>query len=188
MTNAAEFTTVAATQSDADAALVQRAQVGDMDAFEALYQRHLRRVYGLVLRLSVDRHQAEDITQEVFVQVWRKLASFRGESRFSTWLHTLATRVTISALRKHKRWYQRWFSDDDEVPQQVAESSADLVLLDRLIMRLPERARWVFVLHQLEGLRHEDIANTLGIAVGSSKAQLHRARQLLEEWVGNETI
>ncbi|GAB3294920.1 RNA polymerase sigma factor [Pseudidiomarina andamanensis] len=172
---------------DPDTALVKRAGKGDLQAFREIYERHHRRVYGLVLRLAADHDAAQDVTQEVFIQLWKNLERFRGESKFSTWLHTVATRVAITELRKQtKRLNKLQLIGDDQnqyEQQLVQEDSADLGELDTLIKRLPLQMRWVFVLHCIEGMRHEDVADELGIAVGTSKAQVHRARTLLEEWL-----
>lgn len=175
--------------NDPDQVLVRQAAAGDVKAFQRLFEQHHRRVYGLVLRLAGDVDTAQDLTQDVFIQLWNNLRSFRGESKFSTWLHTVATRVAITELRKHRRWFRALnFSDDDDYQQRlVHEDSADLGELDILIRRLPPQTRWVFVLHCLEGMRHEDIARELGIAVGTSKAQLHRARSLLEGWLSHDS-
>lgn len=174
--------------NDPDVHLVERASGGDMQAFQELFERHHRRVYGLVLRLAGNIDVAQDLTQEVFIQLWSALKSFRGESKFSTWLHTVATRVAISELRKQKRWFARLHTagDDDYDRHLVHEESADLGELDRLIQKLPPQTRWVFVLHCIEGLRHEEVSQELGIAVGTSKAQVHRARTMLEEWLSHE--
>lgn len=175
---------------DPDIALVKRATGGDLQAFRDIYERHHRRVYGLVLRLAADQDAAQDVTQEVFIQLWKNLERFRGESKFSTWLHTVATRVAITELRKQtKRLNKLQLAGDDQVQyeqQLVHEDSADLSVLDQLLARLPLQMRWVFVLHCLEGMRHEDVADELGIAVGTSKAQVHRARGLLEEWLNHD--
>lgn len=174
---------------DPDSGLVEQAAQGNSQAFRQLFDRHHRRIYGLVWRLAGTHDSAHDITQEVFIKVWTTLASFRGESKFSTWLHTVATRVAISELRKHKRWQQGLVLTDDPAysEQLAANQSTDLSDLDRLILRLPTQMRWVFVLHCIEGLRHDDVAKELGIAVGTSKTQVHRARALLEEWLGDDT-
>lgn len=173
---------------DPDAGLVRQAAGGNMQAFQSLFERHHRKVYGLVWRLAGDNETAHDLTQEVFIKLWDALASFRGESKFSTWLHTVATRVAISELRKQKRWRQDVSLTDvhDYADAVVQQESADLSELDKLIKRLPEQMRWVFVLHCIEGLRHDEVAEELGIAVGTSKAQVHRARTLLEEWLSDE--
>ncbi|RUO60642.1 RNA polymerase subunit sigma-70 [Pseudidiomarina insulisalsae] len=159
-----------------------------MAAFSQLFERHHRKVYGLVWRLAGDSETAHDLTQEVFIKLWDALGSFRGESKFSTWLHTVASRVAISELRKQKRWRQNiTLTDDGSYADGITQSaSADLGELDRLIQRLPEQMRWVFVLHCIEGLRHDEVASELGIAVGTSKAHVHRARTLLEEWLSDE--
>lgn len=175
---------------DPDAKLAKQAGQGDLKAFRAIYDRHHRRVYGLVVRLAGDFDTANDVTQEVFIQLWKHLVSFRGDSRFTTWLHTVATRVAITELRKQSRRAKRIQLSGDEhadYEQQLVHSdSPDLGQLDRLVKRLPEQMRWVFVLHCFEGMRHEDVADELGIAVGTSKAQVHRAKSLLEEWLSDD--
>ena len=166
-------------------ALICASQSGDRAAFQALYQMHCKRVYALCLRLTGQPAMAEEATQEVFVQVWRKLDSFRGDSQFNTWLHSVASKVTISYLRTQKSVWQSLFNiEESGVDSMPAESSSDEVDLDSYIVRLPERARIVFVLHAIEGYRHEEIADLMNIAVGSSKAQFHRAKQLIKEWMG----
>jgi len=167
--------------------LIERLREGDQVAFSALYELHVNRVYGLCLRLLADKQHAEDATQEVFVQLWHKIASFDGRSQFSTWLHSVTSNIAISYLRKHKNWLQKVVSiDQSGMDEQSAADCQGLNGLDKLVLRLPERARMVFVLHAIEGYRHEEIATMLGMAVGSSKSQYHRARQLLKEWYENE--
>ena len=166
-------------------AIIERARQGDKNAFQQLYEMHSGRVYTLCLRLTGDRGIAEDATQEVFIQLWRKLDSYQAQSKFSTWLHSVTANVTVSYLRKQRSWLQRMFNlEDSGVEQRAGEQSSDSVDLETLVMKLPERARMVFVLHAIEGYRHEDIAQMLDMAVGSSKAQFHRAKQLLKEWMG----
>ncbi|MGQ4275491.1 RNA polymerase sigma factor [Pseudidiomarina sp. E22-M8] len=172
---------------DPDKGLVAQAAKGDMRAFQRLFERHYRRVYGLVWRLAGDTDAAHDLTQEVFVKLWDNLSSFRGESKFSTWLHTVTTRVAITELRKAKRWQRIRLTGEASYADTLEyQESADLSELDQLIKRLPEQTRWAFVLHCIEGLRHEDVAAEMGIAVGTSKAQVHRARTMLEEWLSDE--
>lgn len=173
---------------DPDKGLVRQAAQGNMQAFQQLFERHHRKVYSLVWRLAGDSDTAHDLTQEVFIKLWDALGSFRGESKFSTWLHTVATRVAISEMRKQKRWRQDVSLTDDSnyAANLEQQESADLGELDKLIKRLPEQMRWVFVLHCIEGLRHDEVAEELGSAVGTSKAQVHRARTLLEEWLSDE--
>ncbi|MCY7296531.1 RNA polymerase sigma factor [Alteromonas sp. a30] len=146
---------------------------------------HVGRVYALALRLTGQASMAEEATQEVFIQVWSKLKNYRGDSRFSTWLHSVASNVTISYLRAQKGFWQNLFNiEDSEVASKPAQQCAGSVDLEAYIQRLPERARLVFVLHALEGYRHEDIAEMMDMAVGSSKAQFHRAKQLIKAWMG----
>ncbi len=168
---------------DHDSELVARTQQGDQEAFHQLYESYHRRIYALCWRMLADKDSAEDVCQEVFVQVWQKISNFRGESKFTTWLQSVATNTVLSHLRKQKNWLQRIFSIED---QQVETASVDMVDekessdLDAKIQRLPERARLVFVLFAVEGYRHEEIAKMLNMAVGSSKAQYHRAKNLLK--------
>lgn len=160
------------------------AQAQDKEAFKALYNAHLPRVYSLCLRLCADKSQAEDATQEVFIQLWRKITNFKGDSKFSTWLHSVAAKVTISYIRKQRGWWQNMLNIEDVGIEPYEENNALAGNeLEKLIMRLPERARWVFVLHAIEGYRHNQIAQMLSMAEGTSKAQYHRARNLLEVWM-----
>ena len=163
---------------------IAAAKQGDQQAFQQLYLRYYRRMYSLCWRMLADKDSAEDVCQEVFVQLWQKITHFRGESKFSTWLHSVATNIVLGHLRKQKNWLQKVFSIEDKGLEEATVEMAELPELDKHIMRLPERARLVFVLFAVEGYRHEEIANMLGMAVGSSKSQYHRARNLLKEWVG----
>ena len=164
---------------------IEAAQQGDMVAYRQLYDRFVGKVYALSYRLTGDAAMAEDATQEVFVQVWQKLGNFSGKSQFATWLHSVTANITISYLRKQRGWLKRMFSMEPGTEQQLlAEPATDLTQLDKCIVRLPERARLVFVLHAVEGYRHEEIGRMLNMATGTSKAQDHRARAFLEEWLG----
>jgi RNA polymerase sigma factor (sigma-70 family) len=166
-----------------ETALIARVKSGDQSAYKILYELHIKRVYALCLRLLADETHAEDAAQEVFVQVWHKIAQFDGRSQFSTWLYSVASHIAISYVRKHKSWLNKVVSiEQSGMDQQTAQSCNGLNGLDKLIVRLPERARMVFVLYAIEGYRHEEIAKQLGMAVGSSKSQYHRARQLLQKW------
>lgn len=176
-----------ARRDDKTAAYVARAQAGDREAFEHIYRMHVGRVYSICARMSGDRSVAEELTQDVFVRAWQKLGLFRGESAFSTWLHRLAVNVVLSA-RKAQRARQRWSHEDAQedggIPDRLASSShspAVAMDLETAIAQLPRGARQVFVLHDIEGYKHEEIAAMLGITVGGSKSQLHRARLLLRE-------
>jgi len=168
---------------DQESELIARAKQGDQDAFHQLYENYYRRIYALCWRMLADKDSAEDVCQEVFVQLWQKINNFRGESKFSTWLHSVATNIVLGHLRKQKNWFQRIFSIED---QNVEEGSVELIDeressdLDKKIQQLPERARIVFVLFAIEGYRHEEIAKMLNMAVGSSKSQYHRAKSLLK--------
>jgi RNA polymerase sigma-70 factor (ECF subfamily) len=168
-------------------ALVDAAKKGDKSAFKGLYDLHLNQVYGLCLRLCADKSLAEDATQEVFIQLWRKLSNFDGNSQFSTWLHSVTSNVTISYIRKQRGWWQKMFNIEQSVAMEsVAEGSIADADLEKYIYQLPERARWVFVLHAIEGYRHEEIAQMLDMAVGTSKAQFHRAKSLIQGWMDDE--
>jgi len=166
--------------------LVRLAQSGDLSAFERLYRENERKVFALCLRLSSDAALAEELTQDVFVRAWQKLGSFRGESAFSSWLYPLTVNVALSERRTRRRRTARFFTTDDltpfdrppEKPAGGPEAGFDL---EKAMAALPPGARAVFVLHDVEGYKHGEIAGLLGMAVGTSKAQLHRARKLLRE-------
>jgi RNA polymerase sigma-70 factor (ECF subfamily) len=171
-----------------DAALVRRSLDGDTAAFEQLYRGHVGRVHGAILRLvGMDRGRAEELTQDAFVRAWQKLSSFRHESAFSTWLYRLGVNTALMELRGRRDSKQTDVEDLDlaaggDVPFCAGERGD----LERAVSNLPPRARAVLVLHDVEGWKHEEIANELGMAVGSSKAQLHRARGLLRRTLGGE--
>lgn len=162
---------------------IARAKLGDQQAFHCLYDNYHRRIYALCWRMLADKESAEDVCQEVFVQLWQKINNFRGESKFSTWLYSVATNIVLGHIRKNKNWLQRVFSIEEQNIQDIAVEMEALPELDKNIMRLPERARLVFVLFAIEGYRHEEIGNMLSMAVGTSKAQYHRAKGLLREWI-----
>jgi RNA polymerase sigma-70 factor (ECF subfamily) len=164
-------------------AVVRRAQAGDQDAFHALYQEQVGRVYALCLRLSGDRGDATELTQDVFVRVWERLRTFRGESAFSTWLYRLATNVALMARRTRNRREQRVapVEDPGRFDRGSTPAAAEHLDLERALARLPPGAREVFVLHDVEGYGHAEVGRLLGIAAGTSKAQLFRARRLLRE-------
>jgi RNA polymerase sigma-70 factor (ECF subfamily) len=171
---------------DDEAGLVHQAASGDRAAFEVLYRRHRDRVYGLVWRLAGgDAGLAEDMLQEAFVRAWRKLDSFRGDSRFGTWLHRLAVNAALSDRRIRMRQVRRETALEGSVervtPGDLDVRAGQQMDLEQAIARLPERARAVLVLYDVEGYSHAEIAEITGMAVGSSKAQLHRARKLVRE-------
>lgn len=161
--------------------LVERARRREPDAFEALYAAEHRRVYALALRLTCDGHAAEELTQDVFVRAWRSLPTFRGECRLSTWLHAIAIRSYAQRMRSARAWDGRKSAQRIEAYAFTARRAMPdtRVDLERALAGLPARAREVAVLHDVYGYKHREIAGLLGIAEGTAKAQLHRARHLL---------
>ncbi|MBA3885847.1 MAG: RNA polymerase sigma factor [Acidobacteria bacterium] len=168
---------------DQDRADARRAAAGDAEAFERLYRRHLGRVNALACRMSGPQ-EAEDLIQEIFVRAWQKLHLFRGESAFGTWLHRLAVNLIVERFRSATA-RRAGLHDGGEGVMDVlqARPSRPHVTLDleAAIQHVPPGAREIFVLHDVEGYRHTEIADLLGVAVGTSKAQLHRARMILRE-------
>ncbi|MEO7513308.1 MAG: RNA polymerase sigma factor [Gemmatimonadaceae bacterium] len=168
-----------------DAPDVALAAAGDRRAFERLYRANVNRVFSVCVRMAGDRTQADELTQDVFVRAWEKLSLFRGESAFSTWLHRLAVNVVLNARKSQGRARSRYEDDGEaieQLPQRASTSVAGASIdLDSAIATLPAGARRVFVLHDVEGYKHEEIAEMFGITAGGSKAQLHRARHLLRE-------
>lgn len=163
---------------------VDRAQQGSVAAFEELYRENVGRVYALCLRLSGDRVRAEELTQDVFVRAWEKLGSFRGESAFSTWLHRLTVNAVFGTRRAEGRRAERVLLAEDPAVFGTASATSDPGVkmdLEAAIATLPEATRSVFVLHQVEGYTHQEIARLTGRAEGTCKALLHRARKLLKE-------
>jgi RNA polymerase sigma-70 factor (ECF subfamily) len=177
---------VALTRPATDFELAQRAAGGDMPAFEELYERHNRRVYSLCLRMTANTAEAEDLAQEAFIQLFRKIGSFRGESAFTTWLHRLTVNQVLMHFRK-KGVKMEQTTDDGETPVQIVAGTEDYlkmpvvdrIALDKAMGKLPPGYRTVFVLHDVEGHEHEEIARMLGCSVGTSKSQLHKARMKL---------
>ena len=173
--------------ADRGASLVRRAQAGDVAAFEQLYRENVDRVFALCLRLSADRGRAEELTQDAFVRAWEKLGTFEGKSAFSTWLHRLAVNVVLGERRSEKVRVARIFAVDQPEVYETAGRMPEpghAIDLERAIAALPPGARTAFVLHDVEGYKHEEIAAAQGWAVGTCKAQLHRARKLLREMLG----
>jgi RNA polymerase sigma-70 factor (ECF subfamily) len=161
---------------------IAKAQRSDAAAFEALYRMHVGRVYGLCLRMTGNVADAEDCTQEAFIQAWNRLDRFRGDSAFSTWLHRIAVNSVLGRIRKSKREADRIRLVADTVPQRVdTGDTGELRDLADAVERLPEGARHVFVLYAVYGYSHDEASDMLGIAPGTSKAQLHRARRLLTQ-------
>jgi len=173
-----------AAAADSEPHDVLAAQRGDLGAFERLYRAHVGRVLALCARMTGDRTMAEDLTQETFVKAWENLASFKGECAFGSWLHRVAANVVLDAARARGRRLRRIAPVEDAnafADPTPVRDSASAVDLERAVAALPEGARTAFVLHDVNGFSHEEIARMAGQAVGTSKAQLHRARQLLRE-------
>lgn len=173
-----------AAATDDEAAIISRAQAQDMRAFERLYRTHVGRVHAICLRMTANLTRAEELTQKTFCTVWQKLPLFRGESAFTSWLHRVAVNTVLAELRADQRRTQRVFTTEDpaffETPPRTTPAGIRLDL-EQAIALLPAQARAVFVLHDIEGWQHDEIGEQLGIATGTSKAQLHRARKLLQE-------
>ena len=164
--------------------LAARAARGEVGAFEELYRLNAGRIYALCLRMSGNPSLAEEMVQETFVRAWQKVGSFRGASAFSTWLHRVAVNVVLGHQRTTDRRVARVTAPlDDAVPERTVPTAhpGETIDLERAIGGLPEGARTVFILHDVEGFRHHEISGLTGIAVGTSKAQLHRARKLLRK-------
>jgi RNA polymerase sigma-70 factor (ECF subfamily) len=164
--------------------LVVRAASGDVAAFEELYRENTGRVYLLCLRMCGDPSLAEELAQEAFVRAWQKLGSFRGDSAFSTWLHRVTVNVVLGDRRSTARREARVKPVGDDLPVNLSASGSSpgqALDLERSIAALPDGARTVFILHDVEGYRHKEIARLTGLAEGTSKAQLHRARKLLRK-------
>ena len=179
-----------ASTADVDHALARASAGGDVTAFEALYRRHVGRVHGVILRLVGHQHsRAEDLTQEAFVRAWQALPGFRFESAVGTWLHRLAANTALMELRSRRT--VPLMDGDDEALETVGTGdtaghrTALSMDLQQAVDSLPPRARAVLVLYDIEGWTHEEIATALDMAVGSSKAQLHRARKLLRARLGD---
>ena len=166
--------------------LVTRAQSGDRAAFDALYRVTVNRVYAVCLRMSGSVEEAERLTQDTYVRVWQRLDSFRGESAFTSWLHRLVVNCVLEDARATKRREDRVLNVEEPAMLESTRFAPtahheDRVDLERAIAALPRGARQILVLHDIEGFKHEEIAEMLGITSGGAKAQLHRARQLLRK-------
>jgi RNA polymerase sigma-70 factor (ECF subfamily) len=178
----------AAPERASDFALAQSAAQGDLEAFEELFRRHRRLVYGLCLRMTQDAAEAEDVTQEVFVLLFRKVGMFRGESAFTTWLHRLTVNQVLMRFRKNKARREDALEDEELRPHESvrpasprASQMIDRLTLESALAKLPPGYRAAFILHDIEGYEHEEVARILGCAVGTSKSQLHKARAKLRK-------
>lgn len=166
-----------------DFRLTKLAALGNIAAFELLYERYHRRTYSLCLRMMSNPTEAEDLTQEVFIQLFRKIGSFRGDSAFSTWLHRMTVNQVLMHFRRRSVKNEKT-SNDGEIPEQIVPGTEnqtrmpvlDRIALTRAVEELPPGYKSVFILHDVEGYEHEEVARILGISVGTSKSQLHKAR------------
>lgn len=169
-----------------DFGLARRAHAGEMSALEELYRRHNRRVYSLCLRMTANIHEAEDLTQEVFIKLLKELGSFRGESAFTTWLHRLTVNVVLMYFRRHRIRFERP-TEKVEMPEQLSPGTerpdrltvVERISLDEALAKLPPGYRAVFVLFDVEGYTHEEVGRLLGCSEGTSKSQLFKARAKL---------
>ncbi len=174
-----------------EAEAIERAKQGDASAFEALYNLHKRRVYSLCLRMTANTAAAEDLTQEAFLQLFRKIGTFRGESAFSTWLHRMAVNVVLMQLRKkglNVVPLEETMEGEEESPRKEPGAddirlagSVDRLQLQHAIGELPPGYRMIFLLHDVQGYEHNEIADMVGCSIGNSKSQLHKARMKLRE-------
>lgn len=174
-----------------EAEAIERARQGDAEAFEVLYNLHKRRVYSLCLRMTANTAEAEDLTQEAFLQLFRKIGTFRGESAFSTWLHRMAVNVVLMQLRKKSLPVvplEETLETEEEAPKKelgaqdaVLAGAVDRLQLQRAVADLPPGYRTIFVLHDVEGYEHNEIAGLVGCSIGNSKSQLHKARLKLRD-------
>ncbi len=167
-----------------EAGVVHRAQAGDIAAFEVLYRSHTGRVYALCLRMVANARLAEELTQETFVLAWNRLGEFRGESAFSSWVHRIAVNAALVHIRTDRRRLAR-IGSSEEISEPVREggeaSHLTAIDLEHAVSLLPAQSRAVFILHEIEGYQHDEIAVMMNIASGTSKTQLHRARARLRE-------
>ncbi len=171
-----------------DLQLSQAAGAGDMLAFEEVYRRYHRRAYSICLRMLQNAAEAEDLTQDVFIQLYRKIGTFRGGSEFTTWLHRLTVNQVLMHFRKRTVKFEKT-TEEGETPDQIVSGTAnpekmrivDKIALDNAIEQLPTGYKNVFVLHDVEGFEHEEVARILGCSVGTSKSQLHKARLKLQK-------
>jgi RNA polymerase sigma-70 factor (ECF subfamily) len=175
-----------------EAEAIEKAKQGDAGAFQALYDRHKRRVYSLCLRMTANTAEAEDLAQEAFLQLYRKIGTFRGESAFSTWLHRLSVNVVLMHLRKKSlpvvSLEETTQPGEEDTPKKdfgaedlSLSGSIDRLHLRRAVEELPPGYRMIFLLHDVEGYEHNEIAKIVGCSIGNSKSQLHKARMKLRD-------
>lgn len=180
--------------SSNDIVLAQSAAKGNKVAFEELYNRHHRRVYSLCLRMLQNTAEAEDLTQEVFIQLYRKIGSFRGDSAFTTWLHRMTVNQVLMHFRKRTVKFEKT-TEEGETPVQIVKGTenqakmpiVDKIAIEKAIAQLPNGYRNVFMLHDVQGYEHEEVARILGCSVGTSKSQLHKARLKMRKLLGKKS-
>lgn len=173
-----------------DSNQIQRLSDADRESFHALYQAHHRRVYSICLRMTQNVTDAEDLTQEIFIHLFRKIDTFRGNAAFTTWLHRLTVNHVLMHFRK-RRVRSELATEDQKLPTQVVPGSkdprrmrvVDSILLSEVIAKLPDGYREAFVMHDIEGLEHDEIARRRGRSAGTSKSQLHKARLMLRQLI-----
>jgi RNA polymerase sigma-70 factor, ECF subfamily len=173
-----------------DFELAQKAGAGDLMAFEELYRRHFRRVYSLALRMTANPEEAEDLAQDTFIQLHKKIGSFRGDSAFTTWLHRMTVNQVLMHFRRRKS-RPEYTTEEGETPVQIVQGTenqnkmpvVDKIVLEDAISKLAPGYRAVFVLHDVEGYEHNEVAEMLGISEGTSKSQLHKARLKLRSLI-----
>jgi len=187
-----------ASSSPSESEAIRRAQQGDPAAFEILYRLHSRRVFGICLRMAGERSEAEDLTQETFLMIFRKIQTYRGESAFSTWLHRVAVNTVLMRFRKKKppcdSLDEPSDRDEEEFRTRLQFGERDIQLsgtidrvnLERAIDQLAPGCKMMFLLHDVEGYRHDEIASIAGCSVGNSKSQLHKARLRLREILSSQ--
>jgi RNA polymerase sigma-70 factor (ECF subfamily) len=188
-------TTTEARPKVTDFELAERSAAGDRDAFEGLYHRHFRRVFALCLRMTSNPSTAEDLTQEVFIHLYNKIGSFRGDSAFTTWLHRMTVNHVLMYFRKSST-RSELLTNEGETPVQIVRGTenqdkmpvVDRIALEKAVSELPPGYRSVFILHDVEGYEHEEIGRMLGCSTGTSKSQLHKARLKLRELIRRQAV
>ena len=186
---------------DAERKIIVKAQRGDPEAFKYLYDLHRRRVFNLCLRMIQDWSRAEELTQDTFLQVYRRINTFRGDSAFTTWLHRIAVNIVLMHLRQNRARLHEVsgaLPSDEDQPSPILErlgtpdgrlmGALDRVSLEHAVSQLPEGYRLIFVLHDVEGYEHHEIADLLGCSVGNTKSQLHKARLKIRRHLRGEPV
>lgn len=173
-------------ESNTEFDLVKQANEGDKHAFKALFDQNSSRVYAFCLRLCANVDTAQELTQDTFIKAWEKLDSFRFQSKFSTWLHSIAMNEFLMHKRSQKRFFSRFVQTEDVIQYErfnetATRSHGENIDIERAIAKLPRQARTVFVMHDIQGYQHNEISELINIQIGTSKAHLHRARKLLRE-------